>query len=252
MQYDFSVTAGAGQRFEVRGRFFKYASGIGKIKVTDSAGASIELMPGQGVYGRDFSSLAIQDKSGAANSGVMLIGDFDFRDDTITGSVKLLDDAYVRSRNKDNRNTLQAKSFMASASIGYAGGSLFATAIVHNPVGSGKNTVIQTLRYGSSASPTIQAHIGAYVPGTSPKVRNKLAGGADSSSVVVVENLAVATVGALGTPLFKVDTLAPISDKFEFVEPVILVPGYSLMIHNATQADNIYSNWTVEFTEETN
>ncbi|MEH6434243.1 hypothetical protein [Massilia sp. DD77] len=83
MQYDFQVTAGGAQRIEATGRFFKYISGIGRVRVTTSKGRVIDLIPGQGVWGEEFTGLSVKDLSGAGNVGVILAGDFDFRDDTM-------------------------------------------------------------------------------------------------------------------------------------------------------------------------
>jgi hypothetical protein len=83
MQYDLNLLPNGSQRLEVSGRFFKYVSGAGKIRVTTSKGAVIDLIVGQGVWGEEFSSLVVQDRSGAANVGVLLAGNYDFRDDTV-------------------------------------------------------------------------------------------------------------------------------------------------------------------------
>jgi hypothetical protein len=84
MQYDITLGAYGVQRIEVAGRFFKYI-GVGKIRVTTSKGGSIDLQSGQGVWGEEFNGLTVQDRSGSPNSGVLLAGSYDFRDDTITG-----------------------------------------------------------------------------------------------------------------------------------------------------------------------
>jgi hypothetical protein len=101
MQYDLNLGAYGSQRLEVNGRFFKYVSGTGKIRVTTNKGAVIDLAVGQGVWGEEFSALTVQDKSGAANQGVLLAGSYDFRDDSVlmTGSVNVgnLNQGYATS-----------------------------------------------------------------------------------------------------------------------------------------------------------
>jgi hypothetical protein len=86
MQYDLNLNANGSQRLEVAGRFFKYTNGAGKIRVTTNKGAVIDLTVGQGVWGEEFQSLTVLDRSGATNNGVLLAGSYDFRDDTVAVS----------------------------------------------------------------------------------------------------------------------------------------------------------------------
>jgi hypothetical protein len=96
MQYDFNLTPGGGMKIDVKGRFFKYRSGTGPIRVRASRGGYVDLMPGQGVNNHDFDSLIISDLSMAINAGIIIAGDFDFRDDRITGTVDVLDGGWDR------------------------------------------------------------------------------------------------------------------------------------------------------------
>jgi hypothetical protein len=96
MQYDLNLAPGAAQRIEASGRFFKYVSGQGKIRVTTSSGGQIDLMPGQGVWGVDFNGLSVQDRTGTGNVGVLVAGAFEFRDDTVNGAVSVTNDAAHR------------------------------------------------------------------------------------------------------------------------------------------------------------
>lgn len=89
MQYDLTLAGYGIQRFEVLGKFFKFV-GTGKIRVTTSKGGSIDLLPGQGVWGEEYSSLSVQDRTGTGSAGVLLAGFYDFRDDTLTGQVSVI------------------------------------------------------------------------------------------------------------------------------------------------------------------
>ena len=91
MQYDFSLTAGGAQSFDVVGKFIKYQYGTGLIRVRMSMGEYVDLMPGQGVFSVDYTRFTVTDRSGAGNNGALLAGDFVFRDSTITGSVEVKD-----------------------------------------------------------------------------------------------------------------------------------------------------------------
>lgn len=84
MQYDFNLEANGSQFIDVKGRFFKYKNGTGKIRVRNSTGGYIDLLPGQGVNGLNYSSLSITDLTGAQNTGYLLAGDYEFSDSTVT------------------------------------------------------------------------------------------------------------------------------------------------------------------------
>ncbi|MCL6484930.1 MAG: hypothetical protein I4O49_12305, partial [Janthinobacterium lividum] len=107
MQYDFNLSPGGAQNLDVKGRFFKYRSGTGAIRVRASKGGYVDLLPGQGVRGFDFESLTVADRSGANNVGVLIVGDFDFQDDRIAGTVDVVDGGRTR--------TLAGIAFGASA-----------------------------------------------------------------------------------------------------------------------------------------
>jgi|GEM_PF-4187170 len=80
-------------QIDVRGRFFKYRSGTGLIRVRASRGGYVDLMPGQCINNLDFDSLAVSDLSMARNEGVIIAGDFDFRDERIAGTVEIQNSA---------------------------------------------------------------------------------------------------------------------------------------------------------------
>ncbi|WP_317205563.1 hypothetical protein [Janthinobacterium sp.] len=135
MQFDLQLAANGAQRIEVDGRFFKYKSGTGLIRVTTSKGEVVDLMPGQGVWNTQFSSLTVTDRTGAANAGVLMAGNIDFRDDRITGTVDVVDGGKART--------------LAGIAFGCSGYQLsVAGEVAHveiwNPPGSGKNLIINT------------------------------------------------------------------------------------------------------------
>ncbi len=136
MQFDFQLAPGASQTIDVKGRFFKYKSGTGLIRVRTSMGGFVDVLPGQGIENVNFTSLTIADKSNAGNSGSILAGDFDFRDDRITGTVDVVDGGKARS------NT-------GAACIAYVNMSAVATKYPHvqllNPTGSSKTIYVEQI-----------------------------------------------------------------------------------------------------------
>lgn len=136
MQYDFNLSANGGQVIDVKGRFVKYRSGTGPIRVRLSKGGYADLMPGQGIFDTAFDSLTVNDRTGAQNIGVILAGDFDFRDDRITGTVDVVDGGRAR--------TIQGHAFMGYAGVTSASGQ-YSTSQLWNPAGSGKRLVVEQI-----------------------------------------------------------------------------------------------------------
>jgi len=254
MQYDFSLAPGAAQRFEVVGKFFKNTASTGLIRVSTSKGEYVDLKPGQGIYGVGFSWLSVKDISGAANVGSIIIGDFDFRDDTINGTIKLIDDAYVKVRNKDTRNSLLGNSFVGMGNIYPVSTTVYNSLILYNPASSGKNCVITKMQMTASGPSNIDIHSGVYVPAGVNKCRNKMLGGADSSTILATaEDVATATIAAMGRAVMGPNGLiqtTKTSERYDFTDPIILPPNRSLIIHNAAATQTTNSEWFIDFWEE--
>lgn len=241
MQYDFSLPAGGSQVIDVKGKFFKYKSGIGQIRVILSKGGYIDLLPGQGVWNVEFSSLIIKDKTGAINSGILISGDFDFHDDRISGSVEVIDGGKNR--------TLAQQVFWA---YGYQAGVAGQSSVVQlwNPSGSGKKLVVAQVAAAVNQAGSGILHVSyqsvalANVYGV-PK--NKLIGGA--ASIAQIRNASL--VGMDGSAQYMCDlycagqTHTPI----KFTEPVIVLPGYGLQIDSAINS-GISVSGQFEFFEE--
>jgi hypothetical protein len=184
MQYDLTLNPNGAQRIEASGKFFKYATGLGKIRVTTSKGQSVDLMPGQGVFGEAFTSLTIQDKTGGTNIGTLLAGDFDFRDDTVTGTVQALDGTYKR--------TADGRTFMGNAQAPASGNSTVSVGHITNPSNSGINVYITAMKFYQQAQ-NVLTYFGAHLfigqkNGTvnqgGAACANKRAGGAVSNALV--------------------------------------------------------------------
>lgn len=238
MQYDFSVSAGGSQVIEVKGRFFKYKSGTGAIRVKATKGGFIDLLPGQGVWNVDFSQLVIQDRSGQANAGVMLAGEFDFHDDRIVGTVDVVDGG--RSR------TMAGMAFMSWNDINPSAGNISAHQI-WNPVGSGKSVIIEQIQFSSltagffgvgisdSALPVDAGYASCKKSGASKSLANKRMG-----NLPVMNSVA---------SLFSCYVEAGKTMDRKFNEPVLLLPGYGLSIFTGSQ--NVELAASFEWFEET-
>lgn len=247
MQYDFNLAPGGGQRVEAKGRFFKYLRGSGMLRITTSKGGYVDLVAGQGIYGVDFEYLMVQDKSGFQNTGVVLAGDYDFRDDAVSNTVRVVDNS------KDL--TAMAQAFMAGAYTG--GGATWNCVSLLNPAASQKNTIIKKVAWvGAALGGRVRLYIvpSGYVQGgqqtAAKSARNKLSGAANSVSLIAGDAVGANPAGAWGEPLFDwaaADGGQPYPYKFE--EPVILKPGAAAILYFASGINgNGYGDF--EFSEE--
>lgn len=241
MQFDFNIPPNQSTHLAVAGIFFKYKSGTGTLRVRLDGGGYIDLLPGQGISNVKFNSIDLQDRTGLQNAGVVLAGMYDFRDDTISGTVT------VRDSSADL--VLANKAFVGQGTVGQSGANLLGL-MLYNPAGSGKIVKVRAFRYTAPAGvPTsFQFRLGAYVPTGPIKTNSKLAGGAQSGTFYANEAVTVAAANAL-TLLFPVIPSLT-SDKFEFRDPIVLPPGFTFLIHNGNQADVQTTYWNIEFTEE--
>lgn len=223
MQYDFALLANGGQQLDVKGKFFKYVSGTGKIRVRHSGGGSVDLLPGQGVWNLDYTSLTISDRTGAANVGVILAGDFDFHDDRISGTVDVVDGGRAR--------TIANNAFTAGVSMVAAAGEYPITQL-WNPVGSGRLLIVSgvTATAASAGSASLRGGLvrlaNAFGGATAKKV-----GGTAGVGLTYYQSVPTASLSAISGYGNFSGKYYPANGQveFRFVEPVVLNPGAGLL-----------------------
>lgn len=243
MQYDFATPAGGAQALEVAGTFFKYKSGAGPIRVRTSQGGFVDLVPGQGVSGLKFSSLSIKDMSGVPNSGILLAGNFDFTDDTITGQLSIAD-PYVGSLQNQ-------RDFIGSVDSQVATGNYNLTGIA-NVAGSGRNISVDRCSFSQSGAGGVgfNLQIGPYVSGApiTTGMANKKAGAAGPVAARMVADSSSGLIVVAGMTLItKTSGQALVPQVFEFKKPIILPPGYALF--SAPTVVNASVTGNFEFSE---
>jgi hypothetical protein len=82
--YDFTLVANGSQIILAEGAYFKVLTSSGVLDVRLSDGSKYgPIGPGQGARNKDFKRLTLVDKSGSANSGVLIVSDADFVDDQL-------------------------------------------------------------------------------------------------------------------------------------------------------------------------
>lgn len=236
--YDFTLTAGAMQRLPVVGDFFKVISATGVINVNVDTGATLDLMPGQGLREFNFNTLTITDKSGAGNVGKILVGFSGMIDDRVTGEVSVLDGGKSR--------TLAGQAFQYGMGVA-PGAGLYALFQMQNPVGSAKNVIVKTYKIAAQAAGVVAVALNdAPLQADLSGVASKLIG---SANVPALKFYGGAVAGAMGPNYFDIANLqanAEISKVLQ--EPWVLTPGATMKIHSATAAQTL--NCVFEWIEE--
>lgn len=240
MQHDFNLPANGSQQIDVTGRFFKYKSGSGLIRLRASRGGYIDLLPGQGVENEAFTSLTVQDRTGAPNKGVLLAGDFDFRDERISGSVEVIDGGYAR--------TLAGKAFMGVASHG-ADPALVTGVQLSNPAGSGRNLIVKRYSMSTAAGGGVHVRINQQIltqVNDTGSAKNPLI--ADSLAQLRVDKLAGVASYFNGKKVDQYSLTVNGSAFCVLQEPIMIPPGWTLTFH--ALAANIDMTAAVEWYEE--
>jgi hypothetical protein len=238
MQYDFNVPANGGQVIDVKGKFFKYKSGTGLIRVRINKGGYVDLLPGQGVWGVDFDTLTMQDRSGAGNAGAILAGEFDFHDDRIAGTVDVVDGGKAR--------TLSGAAYCGGTAV-ISAAAQFSAVQLYNPSAT-KRLIIKALALSVTNSQQLSV-FGYATPltGAPQSAASKLIGGGAAS---VGELRTQSLVAALSLPALigpYITTNVPFI--YVFQEPVVLLQGQGMVIQGSTP--NTYCGATFEYIEET-
>lgn len=238
MQYDFNLGANGVVNFDVKGTFVRYKNGSGPIRIKMNGGGYIDMKPGQGIRGVNFNTVSVQDRSGSTNTGYILAGDYEFTDDTITGSVEVID---------GGRNRVKADT----AFIGWFAQPAVAAQYQHvqlnNPAGSGKNLIMERLVCASTATGAFEIRQGAGQIGTlSGYGQSKLLRGTVLSTGEVRQVSQAAKAGP--SSVFLMNGAVGQSVPWVPVEPIVLPPGYSLTV--VAQTQNVDLSVSFEWYEE--
>lgn len=234
MQYDFTLVANGGQAMDVKGRFVKYRSGVGAIRVKFTSGGYVDLLPGQGVWNIEFNGLTIQDRSGNNNYGSLLAGDFDFRDERISGDVSVIDGGKNR--------TLANLSFISNADAANPPAGSYAYTGLFNPAGSGRVAIVENV-YVASQSGACVFSLG--IAGTAAPFTTMVGYGVSKKSggiASIMESRRIISadttpINTTGSKQLIVQTVTQNANAvIAFKEPVVVLPGYGFYVWNATVA----------------
>lgn len=242
MQFDFQVPQNGGMDISALGRYVKYKTGLGAIRVRASSGGYIDLTPGQSIrLAKEFQSINVQDRSGSSNQGVLVIGDVDFQDDSIVGSVSIIDGGV--------NSTLANKCFLGlrAGSIATAG-KWYAT-YLSNPAASGKNVIVESIQFTANASGPLALHALASSAPAGPYGANKnVFSGGGAPSTAVLWGFEESSLALLGLPMRQEIVSANTERVIRFAEPVIIRPGVTLAVVFGTGIASMFTN--MEWREE--
>lgn len=236
--YDFTLAAGGAIQIPATGSFFRVQSATGKVNVTAEFGALKGLGVGQGARS-PFRILQIQDASGSANVGTIIVGDAEFVDDRISGEVSVIDGEKSRA--------LAGGMFSGAASIGLLPG-LNSHIQLWNPAGSGKNLILNQIQIGSNVG-TQYAFGFLSAPlttdFTSTGLGNKRQGASGGAAMLKTQFNAtplMTTVLHMGYLLASANYLIPIKGAF------VILPNSGMTVQNLIANTSLIG--TFEWIEE--
>jgi hypothetical protein len=239
MQYDFSLVANGGQDIAAVGSYIKYKSGLGAIRIRMSGGGYVDLTPGQGIrMNKPFIAFNITDRSGSANAGIILAGDYEFQDDSINGAVSIIDGG--------KQSTLTQRCFMGSCDSGTVGAQYNYVTLV-NDAASGKNVVVESVLISVPVAGTVYLTLTNAGVGAAVNAFNKAGNLAPVASAKMGAG-SVTLIALIGDVMMKFALAANTPYTVKFAEPVIIVPNRSLSVVNGSGGAIITANF--EFRED--
>lgn len=236
MQYfDFTLPPNSVFKICGQGAFIRYMSGSAGgsdasiiLKCTENSGQVI-MYPGQAVrFPADAVGWYIQNNKGQATIlGQILIGEGDFWDSTVAGTVSVVDGGKSRTQGGS-----------AFAIGGTQGGVAAKVTSVQlwNPAASQKNAFVEQVTFQVSAADGAgmlfnQAALTTQISAG----KSKKSGATDSALSMYKDTLAAYPAGAM---LFSCNVPASGTVVFKPAEPICLTPGYGLQVYFSTLANS--------------
>lgn len=230
--YDFSLAANGAFQLPVTGSFFRIMSlsvnGAAIEVQGDTFGNIYPLFVGQGMKNQKFGALNLVNRSGNAVSGTLLVSDGELVDDRITGFVEVVDGGKNR--------TLSGVAFLAYANA-IAVAANYTVNQLWNPIGSGKNLVVEKITVSVSTAQAIGIMSNSLaMTSLTGFAGNKKTGGAVSVSQIRYDNIPGAPGGA---PVNYQTSFLGVNSPFVIQpsEPIIITPGFGLICQGQTVAN---------------
>ncbi len=118
--YDFNLTAGGSQAILAGGEYFRILSSTGALDVTvEGKGTMPDLQAGQAIKGLPFNRLILSDKTGAPNSGFILVASSELQDNRLQGSVTVTNVSGAFTQNNKTVTNASAQLLAANPARRY-------------------------------------------------------------------------------------------------------------------------------------
>lgn len=235
--YDFTIPAGGSSELLVEGSYYRILESTGALEVRRDGGSALgPIYPGQGERAQ-YKRLTLVDKSGAGNSGLMVVGDDTFIDDRISGLVEVIDGGKVRTKTELSF----VAGFYANASAGQYGAMQLL-----NPAGSGRDLVVTQINYSRKSI------WGVYLARYATPLANNLAANITNKVIGAGAPVAQFRRGWSGSILGSIFTYVHLADstvsQLRFADPMIVPQGEGIVC--VCDSVNIELAATFEWYEE--
>lgn len=223
--YSFQVPASGSFVLQVPGRYLRVNAATNPVAVTiDGLGTLGAVSAGQGLKLRDtdqpFQRLVFTDSSGANNNVTVIVADSDFVDNTVLGTVNVVDAGLARTL----ANIAFATNRLMTTTVA---ANLAAVQLWNNNVG--RNLVVEQIGFQCSAQASVTLKLtNVNIGGSAVGIPSKLAGGAASASAFSYSNEGAAFGGSV-LATFGVPT-ANSTIVYQPKTPLVLPAGYGLTL----------------------
>lgn len=225
--YTFTVPANGAYPLQVTGRYVRVQSCTNSIGLNiDGIGTLGTVGAGQGFMLREnqpvFQRLLFTDSSGSANNVTIIIADSSFIDNTVLGSVSVVDGGKAR--------TLANAAYVASLGV-TSDATTGPAAYLRNPAGSGKNIIVKSIRVSFSTATSYGVSWATGVTGADQSaisIVSKSNSGSFAGKVNAHTTGAKAgtTQNSLATAILAANSV----DAVTFAEPVVITQGNQIVI----------------------
>jgi hypothetical protein len=242
--FDINLKPGESRPVDVQASYIYFLNGSAggvdsTISVTPTGGGeTVYLKPGQAYKMAGAAPVmarwTIANLKGEGTIiGQVLMGEGEFSDNRVSGSVEVIDGGKARTY---ANVAFMGNLFQAGQANNFSAVQLF------NPAGSAKNLVVQQIGMtsGNSASGFGISFYNAQLPTVGAYGKSKKSGGPDS-----VARMASGIVAAVpGTTLCGIDTA---TKNCKFTEPLVIAPGWGAVVTNVTLATDTGANLSATF-----
>lgn len=243
----FVIPAGGSFPLICDGRYFRIQSATGPLKVVgDSFGNMGSVGVGQGLHLKAtddaFHRLTFIDTSGGPNTVTVVIADADFVDNSLLGTVSVVDGEKARTL---------AGGMFAGAPVQAAAAGAYGWVQLWNPAGTGKNLIVTAVEFTGNG--VVASNIVAYIAAVAKAnvyafgPINKKGGGPAPVAQLRYESNVVQDTFAAGIAR-NVNLPVSGTDTWNIKGALVIPPSFGLTVNNNVQ--NATFGMNVEWFEE--